>query len=81
MALAHAPPHAPVAPLPTGTANVLSKDLGLARTPEERTKAILDGHTLSLDVARVKGSDGVARTSVLGGGGGWAGVGRPQATI
>ncbi len=58
-------PSFPVAPFPTGTANVLSKDLGLSRTPEELTKAILDGHTLPLDVARVKGSDGVERTSFL----------------
>jgi len=58
-------PDFPVAPFPTGTANVLSKDLGLSRTPEELTEAILDGHTLSLDVARVKGSDGVERTSFL----------------
>ena len=58
-------PDFPVAPFPTGTANVLSKDLGLSHTPEELTRAILDGHTFSLDVARVKGSDGIERTSFL----------------
>jgi len=58
-------PELAVAPFPTGTANVLSKDLGLARTPAELTAAILAGHTVDLDVARVKGSDGVERTSFL----------------
>jgi len=58
-------PDFPVAPYPTGTANVLSKDLGLSHTPEELARAILDGHTFSLDVARVKGSDGFERTSFL----------------
>ena len=58
-------PELPVAPFPTGTANVLSKDLGLARTPAELTEAVLGGHTVDLDVARVKGSDGVERTSFL----------------
>ena len=58
-------PDFPVAPFPTGTANVLSKDLGLSRTPEELTRALSDGHTFSLDVARVKGSDGIERTSFL----------------
>jgi len=58
-------PELPVAPFPTGTANVLSKDLGLARTPAELAEAVLSGHTVDLDVARVKGSDGVERTSFL----------------
>lgn len=58
-------PDFPVAPFPTGTANVLSKDLGLAHTPTELVRAIQDGHTLSLDVARVMGPDGVERTSFL----------------
>ncbi len=58
-------PDFPVAPFPTGTANVLSKDLGLARTPAELVRAILDGHTLSLDVARVVGPDEVEHTSFL----------------
>jgi diacylglycerol kinase (ATP) len=58
-------PNFPVAPFPTGTANVLSKDLGLARTPRELVKAIREGHTMSLDVARVIGSDEIERTSFL----------------
>jgi len=58
-------PELPVAPFPTGTANVLSKDLGLARTPIELVRSILEGHTISLDVARVQGSDEVVRTSFL----------------
>ena len=58
-------PSFPVAPFPTGTANVLSKDLGLARTPRELVKAIQGGHTMSLDVARVIGSDEIERTSFL----------------
>ena len=58
-------PSFPVAPFPTGTANVLSKDIGLARTPRELIQAIQAGHTMSLDVARVIGSDEVERTSFL----------------
>lgn len=58
-------PSFPVAPFPTGTANVLSKDIGLARTPRELIQAIQAGHTMSLDVARVVGSDGSERTSFL----------------
>ena len=58
-------PSFPVAPFPTGTANVLSKDIGLARTPRELIQAIQAGHTMSLDVARVIGSDEIERTSFL----------------
>ena len=58
-------PEFPVAPFPTGTANVLSKDIGLARTPHELVQAIQSGHTMNLDVARVIGSDEIERTSFL----------------
>jgi diacylglycerol kinase family enzyme len=58
-------PDIPVAPFPTGTANVLSKDFGLARTPKELARAISTRRTLPLDVARVVGSDGSVHTSFL----------------
>ena len=58
-------PELPIAPFPTGTANILAMDLGLARTPAELVAAIVEGHTLDLDIARVLGPDGVERTSFL----------------
>jgi diacylglycerol kinase (ATP) len=58
-------PEFPVAPFPTGTANVLSKDVGLARTPRDLVRSILGGRTMRLDVSRVIGSDKKERTSFL----------------